>query len=94
MKERGLLGEYEYWTTWLSRKPYTILFIDGNHDNFNFWDNQPVTREWHGKVQRHPDIPNAYHLMRGEIYEIDNKSIFTFGGAVSIDKSYRTENVS
>ena len=94
MKTYGKTGEYAYWTRWLAMKPYTILFIDGNHDNFNFWDAQPIIRKWGGNVQRHPDIPNTYHLMRGEIYEIDNNTIFTFGGAVSIDIMHRTKNIS
>lgn len=24
---------YLYWMNWLRQKPYTILFVDGNHDN-------------------------------------------------------------
>lgn len=94
MRERGSLKEYEILTKMLTEKPYTILFIDGNHENFNFWDAQEITEKWGGKVQHHPDIPNAYRLMRGEIYEIDGHKIFTFGGAVSMDKEYRTLNVS
>lgn len=94
MKKRDKMSEYNFWTRWLSEKPYTILFIDGNHDNFNFWDKQAITEKWGGKVQHHPDIQNAYRLMRGEIYEIDGKKIFTFGGAVSIDRMYRVKDVS
>lgn len=87
-------GEYSYWIDWLSKKPCTILWIDGNHDNFNFWDKQPVT-EWHGgRVQVHPKASNVIHLMRGEIYEIEGKTYFAFGGASSHDKEYRKENVS
>lgn len=94
MEARGYMREYQYWTQWLAKKPYTILFIDGNHDNFNFWDLQPITKKWGGNVQHHPDIPNTYHLMRGEIYTIDGKTIFTFGGAVSTDKTSRVKDVS
>ncbi len=31
--------------------------------------------------------------MRGQVYDIDGIRIFTFGGAVSIDKSYRVEGL-
>lgn len=24
----------EYWLNWLNKKPYTVLFVDGNHENF------------------------------------------------------------
>lgn len=94
MKKRDLMDEYIFWTHWLAQKPYTILFIDGNHENFNFWDTQEVTEKWGGKVQQHPDISNVFHLMRGEVYEIDGKKIFAFGGAVSPDWKDRVENVS
>ncbi len=34
------------------------------------------------------------HLMRGQIFDIEGTSFFTFGGAYSIDKMYRTEGIS
>lgn len=47
--------------------------------------------EW-GKVHciRH----NIVHLMRGEVFEIEDVSIFTFGGGFSLDKARRTEGIS
>lgn len=87
-------GEYHYWMKWFREKKYTVLWIDGNHDNFNFWDKQPITERFGGKVQVHPEAENVIHLMRGEIYEIEGKTFFTFGGALSVDKSYREPNVS
>ncbi len=87
-------GEYTYWINWLAEKPYTVLWVDGNHENFNFWDAQPVT-EWHGgKVQIHPKADNVIHLMRGEIYDIEGKRYFAFGGAASHDKGHRKEDYS
>lgn len=76
----------------LKDKPYTILFIDGNHENFPFWAKQPVIEKFGGKVQVHPDAPNVYHLMRGEVYEIEGKKFFAFGGAASMDKNERRPN--
>lgn len=91
---KPLDSTYNYWIKWLSEKPYTILWIDGNHENFNYWEKQPVT-EWHGgKVQIHPHAPNVIHLMRGEIYEIDGMTFFAFGGAMSHDKEYRKPDVT
>lgn len=87
-------GTYSYWIKWLSGRPYTILWIDGNHENFNYWDRQEVS-EWHGgKVQIHPHAPNVIHLMRGEIYEIDGMTFFAFGGARSHDKEYRKPDIN
>ena len=45
-----------------------------------------------GKARKIRD--NVYHLMRGEVYEIDGRSFFTFGGAYSHDLMYRTEHVN
>lgn len=82
---------FEFWWKWLQNKPYTILWIDGNHENFD-WINSMEESEWHGgKV--HKD-GNIIHLMRGQIYNIENKSFFTFGGADSIDKNNRIEGIS
>ncbi len=55
-----------------------------NHENFDRLALYPVS-EWHGgRVQKISD--SIIHLMRGEIYEIDGKKIFTFGGAQSTDR--------
>jgi hypothetical protein len=87
-------GEYQYWCEWLSGKPYTILWVDGNHENFDFWGRQPITTWNGGKVQMHPHIKNCIHLMRGEYYVIDGRTFFTFGGALSMDKQYRQPGYS
>ena len=34
------------------------------------------------------------HLMRGQVFDIDGKTFFTFGGGNSIDKAWRTPGVS
>lgn len=72
---------------YMEQKPYTILFCDGNHESFPLLDSYPE-EEWHGgRIHRIRD--NVFHLMRGQVYEIDGKKIFTMGGAYSIDKEYR-----
>lgn len=87
-------GEYHYWMKWFGERRYTVLWIDGNHENFNFWDKQPITERFGGRVQVHPDAPNVLHLMRGEVYEITGKTFFAFGGAASHDKSFRKPGIS
>lgn len=68
---------------WLDDKPFTTLFVDGNHENFDELYQYPV-KEWHGgKV--HEIRPSVLHLMRGEVFQIGNKKIFSFGGARSHD---------
>lgn len=72
--------------------PFTVLFVDGNHENFDLLEAFPVEK-WHGgKV--HKIKPDILHLMRGQVFEIEGKTIFTFGGATSIDKFMRREGLS
>lgn len=69
-----------------------VLFIDGNHENFELLNRYDV-EEWNGgKVHKISD--KIIHLMRGQVYEIEGKKIFTFGGGFSIDKEYRIEGRS
>lgn len=78
-----------HWQKWLSKKPMTVAFCDGNHENFDLLYQYPI-KEWNGgKV--HEIKPNLYHLIRGESYIIDGKTFFILGGADSHDKEYRTE---
>lgn len=68
---------------WLDCKPFTTLFVDGNHENFDRLYSYPV-EEWNGgKV--HKIRPSVIHLMRGQVFELEEKKIFTFGGASSHD---------
>jgi DNA repair exonuclease SbcCD nuclease subunit len=84
--------ECKYWLKWLSEKNFTTFFIDGNHENFNLL-NSYAAENWNGgKV--HKINESIIHLMRGQVFSIDNLKFFTFGGAKSSDKKYRTENVS
>ena len=76
----------EYWLKWLTQKPYTVLWCDGNHENYDrlYSDEFPVTW-WHGgKVQFIRE--NIIHLMRGQIYDLEGKSFFVMGGAKSHDR--------
>lgn len=77
-------SKYEkYWLDWLNNKNFTTVFVDGNHENFERLYRYPV-EEWNGgKVHKIRD--SVLHLMRGEIFDIDNKKFFAFGGARSHD---------
>ena len=73
----------KYFLDWLNNKNFTTLFVDGNHENFTRLYSYPV-EEWHGgKVHKIRD--SVLHLMRGEIFDIDGKKFFAFGGAKSHD---------
>lgn len=83
----------DYWLiNWYNSKPFTTLFIDGNHENHNALNNYPV-EEWNGgKVHKLAD--SVYHLMRGQVFIIDGLKFFTMGGAKSTDRANRIPNVS
>ena len=72
--------------------PVTTLFIDGNHDNHQLIAEFPVVG-WNGG-HVHEIEPDILHLMRGEVFTIEDKTFFTFGGAYSIDCLRRIEGVS
>ncbi|EGL17496.1 MULTISPECIES: metallophosphoesterase family protein [unclassified Paenibacillus] len=85
--------EDQYWLKWLHKeKPFTTLFIDGNHENFDLLEQYPVEIWNGGKV--HKINSSVIHLMRGQVFTIENKKFFTFGGAASHDKEYRKEGKS
>ena len=93
----GSKREQEYLNT-LTSLPYQILFVDGNHENFDLLETYPVQKWCGGKVhmlrQDKHGIPKVIHLMRGQVFEMKGKKIFTFGGAYSIDKYRRNLGVS
>ncbi|MDR0906007.1 MAG: metallophosphoesterase [Oscillospiraceae bacterium] len=66
-----------------NRHKCKVLFIDGNHENFDLLNAYHVS-EWHGgKV--HSLGKKITHLMRGQVFEIEGKTFFTMGGAASHD---------
>ena len=72
--------------------PFTILFVDGNHENFDKLNSYEVS-EWNGgKV--HKLFNDVIHLIRGEIFLIEGKTFLALGGAESIDKGLRVEHLS
>ena len=82
-------NEEKYWIKWLKNKNFTTLFIDGNHENFDMLYSLPTVDFCGGTAHK---IDNGiYHLIRGEIYTIDGKKFFVFGGACSHDKDCRTK---
>lgn len=89
-------GELEksdkWWQNWLDEQPWTTLWIDGNHENHDLLQTYPV-EQWHGG-RIHKINNSIYHLMRGEVFTINDKTIFTFGGGYSTDRAYRKEGVS
>ena len=82
----GLLWEYDkeykYNIDCLSRLPFKILWVQGNHENYNMISDFPL-EEWHSGKARHIVRDKIILLERGQIFEIEDKTFFTFGGAES-----------
>ena len=77
--------EERYWLDWLNDKPFTTLFVDGNHSNFDRLNsNEFETTDFHGgKVQKIRE--SILHLKRGYVFELCGKTFWAFGGASSHD---------
>ena len=76
----------------LQELPCTVLWLDGNHENFDEIAKFPV-KEWNGgKV--HFITDDIIHLMRGQVFEIEGKKFFVMGGGLSIDRWMRHEGKS
>lgn len=89
-----ILGDFGYWhdspaerhnLDWLEKKPFTTLFIPGNHDNYDRLDVLPE-EEWNGG--RVSFIrPSVICLKRGQVFRLQGSTFFAFGGASSHDIS-------
>ena len=81
----------KYWLDWLNDKPWTTLTLDGNHDNhpkLNLLDQEERFGDRVGIIR-----DSIFHLHRGIVYTIGNRTFFTLGGAYSIDQNHRTEGI-
>ena len=74
---------------YLSTRKYNVAFLDGTHDNYDRIATFRRTVWKGGLVHRIGD--HLYHLERGQIFTIENRTIFTFGGGESIDKDMRLQ---
>lgn len=63
----------------MSETKGTLLFLDGNHENFDQLESLPTQDFCGGEVGVVRD--NILHLKRGQIYTIGGKTFFTLGGA-------------
>lgn len=75
--------EERYNLEWLDNKPFTTLFVCGNHENYDRLYEYPVKKWCGGKI--HKICSSVFHLMRGQVFDIQGKKLFTFGGASSHD---------
>lgn len=75
----------------LADKTFTLLFIDGNHDNHDYLATLSRAPMFGSEVGVIPGAPiPIYHLLRGKTYTIQGHSFYALGGAHSHDKQWRT----
>ena len=79
-----------YLQKWLSKQPWTTLFVDGNHENHDLLNQYPV-EVWNGGNVHHIVKDKIIHLMRGQVFTIEGQTFFTMGGAQSHDMEVRQE---
>ncbi len=72
-----------------SKKKFVTAFVEGTHDNLETISRSRVTVWKGGKVHRIKG--NLLHMMRGQIFEIEGNTFFTFGGGESTDKDMRVD---
>lgn len=78
-----------WWLDWLGEKPWTTLFVDGNHEGYDELLKFPVKNFCGGNV--HEVRSHVLHLMRGEVFDLptghgdETIRILTMGGARSHD---------
>ena len=83
---RGESKEEKYWLDWLDSKPFTTLFCDGNHENYDRLESAYEEVDFLGG-KAHKIRNSVSHLERGYVFDIDGATIFVFGGAESHDIS-------
>lgn len=67
----------------LEARPFTTLFVTGNHENYDALNAYPLER-WHGGTIRRIR-PSVLLLERGQVFDLGGKRMFTMGGASSHD---------
>ena len=80
----------------INESGYAVYCVRGNHEErpenipgmISRWD-----EEVQGLIYVEPEFPNIRYLMDGAIYTFGNRSALVIGGAYSVDKYYRLEQM-
>ena len=71
---------------------FTILYVDGNHENFPLIEACPIVEIFGAKANKVSD--HIYRIRRGEIMAIQGHTFLCIGGANSMDKQWRIKGES
>jgi len=72
---------------WIGRRRYPVLFVEGTHDNLDLLSRYPV-EEWNGGLVHHI-CGNLRHLIRGQVFRLQDKTLLALGGGESRDAAFR-----
>lgn len=70
---------FEYNCKLFSNKQYTVLWVSGNHENYDMIEEFPIEL-WHGGKVRHIVRNKVILLERGQIFEIAGKTFLHLEG--------------
>jgi len=70
----------------------TLAFLDGNHENFHLLNELPIVEKWGNFVGQVGE--RIFRLLTGRVYWIEHKTFAVYGGAFSIDKAFRTKDLT
>ena len=70
-------------------KAMLFCFVDGTHENFEALNDFPIVLFAGGKAHR--VRRNVFHLMRGQVFQIEGKKIFTLGGGESPESALKED---
>jgi predicted MPP superfamily phosphohydrolase len=81
-----------YLAKWYFQKPYIVLVIPGNHENYGRIMQMPEDSVFGAKCRKYTD--NIFIIDKNEILTIEGKTFYCFGGAMSVDKAQRVPYIS
>ena len=76
-------AEEQHWLQWLEKRPFSTVFVPGNHENYTWLSRLPRV-PFRGGMARELS-PHVHMLERGYVFDLAGYSVFAFGGAASHD---------
>jgi len=86
---------YDPWSEFVSSLAVAanidIAFVDGNHENFDYLETHfdAFNRDFPYEVAK-----QVWHIPRASVFSIANATFAAMGGAISVDRQWRTPGVS
>lgn len=79
--------EDNYLLHWYEEKPYRVLVVPGNHENYTRIQALPSVVVFGAKARQFGK--NIFFIGKNEVLDIEGKTFYCFGGAASTDRMQR-----